>query len=210
MKVILICGYRRTGKDTVCASLLHSDGKYRWRIYKHPSSIHKYFDKSPNSSYFRTAFADALKIEASAEYGIPITVNDADKDTKQFVHYKTNETVSARDIYIEWGAFRRTQNIDYWCKMALDENCAKGGNCVVTDWRFCNESRYANDNFDVTTVRVYRSEVPEPAIDIQSEHDLDDYCTDFLLISDGVEGEFEKAVQRFPQYKDYVMSECSN
>ena len=56
-------------------------------------------------------------------------------------------------------------------------------------------------------VHVYRSEVLEPASDINSEHELDNYCTNFLLILDNIDGEFERTVSRFSQYKDHIISE---
>lgn len=203
--VILVCGYKRTGKDTLMSILAGTTSRFHWRIYKHPSALQKRFD---HEIYIRTAFADALKREAGIEYGIPLEVPDSDKDSKLYVHYQTGELVSARDIYIEWGSIRRSQDIDYWCKAAFntiksDDNAAY----VVTDWRFSNEGNYVTRAFpSVITVRVYRSDVPEPDANIESEHQLDYYQTDFLLLSDGVDGEFERAVQKFPQYANYV--EC--
>ena len=209
MKVYLICGYRRTGKDSLCTALLNNnpESHHKWRIYKHPKCIDKYFDPTCDTKYLRTGFADALKEEAAKQYGIPVTIPDSDKDNKQYVHYRSGDIVSARDIYIEWGALRRLQDEDYWCKAAFNTNNTDINGYIVTDWRFTNEHAYTSKKYDVTTVRVYRSEVPEPQSDIKSEHDLDDFCTDFLLIPDDIQDEFEKAVARFPQYKDHIMCE---
>lgn len=209
--ITLVCGYRRTGKDMLFNILSNPDessSRFKWRIYKHPDKLDKTF-KSANTKYMRTSFADALKREASAQYGIPLSISDADKDKRQFTHYSTGETVSARDIYIEWGAIRREQDLNYWCKSALavvpNDRTA---NCVVTDWRFRNEAIYALNTFNnVITVRIYRSDVPEPAMDIESEHNLDTYTTDFLLLRDKDDEEFIKAVRRFPQYANYIACE---
>lgn len=228
-KIVLVCGYRRTGKDTLYSILSEqkSDNNsdkvnpylnqttdlsnlFKWRIYRAPSKLTTNIKESVG--YLRTAFADALKREASEIYKIPLVISDAEKDIKQFTHYKSKELVSARDIYIEWGRIRRGEDVDYWCKAAFtnipeDENVT----CVVTDWRYRNEAKHVHDAFEnVVTVRVYRSDVPEPDMNIDSEHDLDEYATDILLIQDGKEGEFEKTVERFPQYKDYVGGECIN
>ena len=229
-KVILICGYRRTGKDTLCAILSNnnqSTSLFKWRVYRHPSLLTKYITNKNASTYVRTAFADALKYEASQVYSIPLVISDADKDIKQFKHnedvvrFQGNSTFftkqsckdvlrSARDIYIEWGAFRRSQDIDYWCKAAFN-NVPNDSTtvCVVTDWRYHNEAKYVIDTFsDVVTVRIYRSDVPEPDADIDSEHNLDDYQTDLLLIQNDIEGEFERVVEKFPQYIQYIPCEC--
>lgn len=208
-KVILICGYRRTGKDTFFTKLSsNTNDLFHWRIYKHPNTLNLYIDHT--LTYQRTAFADALKEEASIIYGIPIIIPDADKDIKQFIHYQTRELVSARDIHIEWGAIRRSEDPDYWCKEAFKRAALSSNDscCAVTDWRFTNEAGYTLDNYDnVLTVRLYRSDVPVPDSSIQSEHDLDNYRTDFLLLRDDVDGEYEKAIERFPQYIGYVPCE---
>lgn len=209
--IYLVCGYRRTGKDTLYDILSGAQisGLFKWRVYKNASN--QYNLRSISSKYERTAFANALKEEVSEVYNIPLVISDADKDIKQFVHYKTGEVVSARDIYIEWGTIRREQDINYWCKKALNPYLHPRENpttSVTTDWRFPNELQYAQSMFeDVVTIRVYRSDIPEPDLDIASEHSLDDYVTDYLLIRDGLDGEFEKTIQRFPQYASYVPGE---
>ncbi|CAH6421706.1 Hypothetical protein HVR_LOCUS1346, partial [uncultured virus] len=287
VKAILICGYRRTGKDTLNTKLQMYDSSrdlrsqallFKWRIYKHPDRPnikfpHQYRSdyemdllidedkrsshpplsgiindlttgvsstpkKNSNIKYLQTAFAKPLKEESAQKYGIPMIVSDADKDNKQFIHYQTGQLVSARDIYIEWGASRRSQNPDYWCEATFismlemtTDLIMKSGSaqleadssnsqvddvwCVVTDWRYRNESRYlinklsnyeipAEQRSNILTVRLYRSEVPEPDANIDSEHDLDSVCTDFLLLRDDVEGELEKAIEKFPQYSEFV------
>lgn len=205
MKVILVCGYRRTGKDTLYQKLSNPNQEnsgFSWKIYQHPDRIREVFDKE--SLYIRTAFADSLKIEAGNEYNIPVMIADADKDIKQFTHYKTGDMVSARDIYIEWGAIRRSQDPDYWCKAALNlSNSTENTWIVVTDWRFQNESEYVLNNFtDTITCRLYRSDIPEPDVHIESEHQLDSYATDLLLVRN--DDEFKRTAIKFPQYFEYV------
>lgn len=221
--LILICGYRRTGKDTlysILATNQTSVDRFKWRIYKHPDQIGRKMKSDKNTIYERTSFADNLKCEASKVYGIPQVVSESDKDLKQFIHYKTGELVSARDIHIEWGAIRRSEDPNYWCKAALKHipkpsqtqyetgSDTSTVNYVVTDWRFRNESKYALDNYDnVLTIRVYRSDVPEPPSNVESEHDLDTYRTHFLLLNDELKGEFLKVIEKFPQYSDYIPCE---
>lgn len=215
-QVILTCGYRRTGKDTFFTKLIgDKDNLFSWRVYKHPTAIDKQIDLL--LSYKRIAFADSLKEEAASKYKIPVIIPDAEKDVKQFIHYQTQKLVSSRDIHIEWGALRRLEDIDYWCKQGFksyinnkstDFNQKITEGLVVTDWRFHNESEYAFRNFhNVYTIRLYRSDIIEPDITISSEHDLDNYLTDFLLLRDDIPNEYEKALEKFPQYKGYIPCE---
>lgn len=202
MPKILVCGYRRTGKDALAAIMSgqHIPARFKWRIYARDKTLKLERDLSCK----RIAFADELKAEASAVYSIPLGVPDEQKDIKQFIHYKTKWEVSARDIYIEWGNIRRNEDIDYWCRAAF-ESIDESDICIVTDWRFPNEKEYTFRTFkDTVTVRVYRSDVPEPDANIESEHKLDDFQTDFLLIRDDFPGEFERTCSKFPQYKDYI------
>lgn len=203
MQVILLCGYRRTGKDTLYQKLSRTDTTgFLWTIYQHPDRVSVPFPSE--SKYIRSAFADALKVEAGRIYDIPETIPDANKDIQQFIHYKTGALVSARDIYIEWGACRRAEDPDYWCKTALSMvNAADDDWIVVTDWRFANESNYVIANCAKTiTCRLYRSDIVEPEATIESEHQLDPYLTDLLLVRNSTE--FDLAVNRFPQYRGYV------
>lgn len=226
MEIILVCGYRRTGKDALCKILADdTTPHFPWKVYTHPGLLGQQLINKTNNPMLvkRVAFADALKKESSEEYNIPAFVSDDDKEIKQFTHPKTGELVSARDIYIEWGAIRREQNVDYWCEKALyeinydnsvanvwlDLGMTKIPHCVyvVTDWRFPNEMHYFNKHslHPVKTARVFRSEVPIPNMNIDSEHGLDNTTTDYLLVKD--DNEFEKACKIFPQYRGYVLNQ---
>lgn len=208
-RVGLICGYRRTGKDKLYSILKGTDvsERFQWRVYKNPANILVINKNLSSNKYARISFADKLKLEASEEYNIPKRIPDQDKDLKQFIHPQTKELVSARDIYIEWGSIRRTQDIDYWCKEACKGIDTKKM-YLVTDWRFQNEAEFLCNNYqNSTTIRIYRSEVPEPDLNIESEHNLDNYCSDLLLLQDDNPEEFAKALKRFPQYILYVPCE---
>ena len=203
MNILLVCGYRRTGKDTLYQTLI-GESDYKWNIYQHKDR--KIDEPFPLSSYTRVSFADPLKSEASEVYGIPEYVPDSDKDLKQFIHYCTGELVSARDIYIEWGKYRRFQDPNYWCKQALKSiSNENSSSIVITDWRFINEGEFFLQNYEnVLTIRIYRSDVLEPDINIESEHQLDTRATDLLITSTSTD--FDSVVVRFPQYKDYVLT----
>jgi len=202
--IILVCGYRRTGKDSFYNKLSSSDSdcNFEWEVYVHPDKAHLYQNKSDcfgSGPYQRFSFADRLKEEASPVYGIPVSVPEEEKDVKQFVHYQTGHAVSARDIWIEWGAIRRAQDKDYWCKLI---NPSADVCTIVTDWRFPNEGQFIKDQHDAETrtVRLYRSGVAIPEASIESERALDQYETDFLLVP---VGDILHALSHFPQYFTY-------
>lgn len=214
MHLLLVCGFRRTGKDALVQKLNNTlDGAFDWQVYQPRGS-----NIQMPHNVVRRGFADLLKQEVADIYNIPAVISDDDKDSKVYTHYQTGEIVSARDIYIEWGTFRRAQDPNYWCGKVL-EHLTPEITTVVTDWRFQNEIVYAQNNIQrilfgnngeqsncraVCTLRVYRSEIPEPDMSVTSEHDLDDYPTDILLVKDV--DDFQLAVKRFGQYKDYIMT----
>ena len=202
-QVILLCGYKRTGKDRLFTILSSTNTGFKWHIYKHSSNMSIF--PSKDTSYRRTAFADALKQEVYEEYDISPDVPDTEKEIKQFIHHKTGTLISSRDANIEWASIRRHQDPDNWCKKAF--LFFNREIWIVSDWSFPNEEIYVKTTFsNVLTIRLYRSDVPEPDINIESEHALDQHLTDFLLIPEYEE--FNIAIQRFPQYIDYVLCGC--
>lgn len=175
----MICGFRRSGKDYLAEEL--KQRKCSWLIYHNPN----YKIKFPsNDNYHTIALAKALKDKVHSKYCISI---DIDKEL-------------VRDKYIEYATKKRNKDCDYWCKKLLLPN---DKNIIITDFRYKNEKEYfLNKDHNIVTIRVFRSEVTEPDINIESEHDLDDELTDFLLVTS--EKDFELAISRFPQYKNFT------
>lgn len=203
--ILLLCGYRKTGKDTFYQKLAVGN-EYSYSFYVHPSTRIEHIDNT-KQQYHRVSFAESLKQEASQHYGIPANIPDADKDIKQYTHPETQSLVSARDLFIQWGAKRRQEDIDYWTKLAFAK-ARPAAQYIVTDWRFISESDYTYSNFNrVTTARIYRRQVPIPDLNEKSEHNLDTTLTDVLILSNPgyEETEFMEACKIFPQYKDYIL-----
>jgi hypothetical protein len=188
--IILVCGYRRTGKDAFYNILTGKDTEHHWLIYKH-SSNNKSLNHGPDLD--KQSFANALKQECFDLYSIPLEILDVDKDKRLF------DGRSARDYYILHAALRKQQSIDYWCsKLEINSDT------MITDWRFNHELEYIGNRHNTTTIRLYRSCVFEPAADITSEHELDLHLTDMLLVTN--EDDFTLALQRFPQYQGYTFA----
>lgn len=78
---------------------------------------------------------------------------------------------------------------------------------MITDWRYPNELEYLKKykNHKITTIRLFRSDIPIPSTETISEHQLDDMSTDFILVpKTNSEEEFTKACELFPQYKKFT------
>ncbi len=181
----LVCGYKRTGKDTL-VKMFNNEEKFDWVVY----SAGNHLDVVP---VVRVGFADKLRQEVNQVLNIR---EDMDYDT--FKEIVVSDGKTYRDILIEYAAYRRDQDIDYWVKQV---SLTPGQNYMVTDWRYKNEVEFLQKRGFVTTIRVYRSEVPVPGKDVISEHSLDNECTDFLLISPSEK--FEEVCKLFPQYTGY-------
>lgn len=185
--LFLVCGYRRTGKDTL-VKMFDSVIPFNWIVY---GTGDKNFQMVPVE---QISLAQNLRDEVNEKYDIKYDSNDYDEFKETLVH----ENKTYRDLLIEHAAYRRSQNIDYWVsKVSIESD----QNFMISDWRYVNEMLYLSPHNPIT-IRLFRSEVPIPSYDIISEHQLDNIVTDFLLVTS--ESEFDKACELFPQYKSYV------
>lgn len=232
MSTILVCGYRRSGKDTFFRQLVGCDESvppWNWAVYSQGSCLPR--ELSDSLHLKRLAFADPLKREVELAYGIS---PDEDKDVKRF--NIDGNLFSARDLYKRYGTWRRLQDVDYWAKKTFEgEDLGDSTVRVVTDWRFPNEYAYVarclmQDGRDgPLCVRLFSSQVEVPprvtsfcpppsnlndpwaltdAYEEESEHNLDGLITDLLLVRTDLPGrsaeeEFQAALALFPQYTLY-------
>lgn len=194
---ILLTAPRKTGKDTLVDKILFSSNEYKWKIYSRQDNTQLDLPQD----LVHIAFAKKLKRDCSKIYNIPENISDEDKDIKQFIHYITGELVSARDIYIEYGKLKRLEDIDYWCAAAVSDNL--DDNIIITDWRFPNELDYISSKYRVVTVRLYRSNVIEADFTVESEHSLDLFPVDFVLVP---ENDWELCINRHPIFTHYTFT----
>lgn len=210
MKAILVTGWRRTGKDTLCGQLRNpptqdplSEIKKNWQIYRAPNSTKEF--PVPSDQVKRVALADILKEEVHAELakeGITITNPEEWKDKP------LPDGTTLRDLYMQRGLQRRQEDIHYWCRQALAKHIDSGDylhdTLCITDFRFPDELEYFSKVEyikSIITIRVYRSVVPVPPADVSSEHSLDYLLPDFVLCAHGDEANMKKA---FPQCREYT------
>lgn len=192
----MICGYSRTGKDTFYNKLnQESTNLFYWKIYKKPdtSPLINWLNTSC-FSYKRIAFADSLKKDIKEIYGIEVTEYNKDIIINEL-------GITPRDLCIKHSNQMKEKDINFWCKLAIDN---LNNDCyAITDFRYEHEYEYVKSKFDdVKTVRLYRSNVIEADLNVDSEHSLDSFQTDYVGVKN--DDEFLIMIGKFPQYKEYV------
>lgn len=221
---VLLCGYRGTGKDTFYTNLCTSGNIHDQYAFYSAADMARPVDPVKNflyaiapqalnqPQYQRVAFADALKVEIMKRYNIPAEPMGLEEKNKIQFKNENNKDVSFRDLCIHWALVRRSEDPDYWAKKALEP--LKGSTKVVfTDWRFLNEYSVVKEKYpQVITARIFRSGVEIPNESIKSEHELDDFTTDILILPKNVNStlaevnaSLEGAIAQFPQYKNFFL-----
>lgn len=197
---ILICGYRRSGKDTLATDLMSSDTKKleRWNFYCNwVSPNNNEIDYNSLCTYTRKAFAQTLKEEASKIIGIP--VEEIDKRKEEF--WREGETI--RSFLISYATKEREKDVDCWCKKALMDLPEY---LIITDFRFPNELEYVKSHYEkVITIRVVSRSVSVPSPEDMSERSLDNLLTDYVVVPNDREyssiKEYKNMLKLFPQYQ---------
>jgi hypothetical protein len=221
-KLVCITGYRRTGKDSLyklCNSdrviyvpYIQNDNqeqikdiehyKVKWIIYQEHN--HQ-FPFIAITDFKRAALADKLKIEVHKKLGLPDPENLEFYD--KFKERMSIDGKSLRQHYIDYGQEKRDIDKDYWLKEIVKTEFPT----CITDLRFQNELAYLKgEDPNLVTIRVFRRDVPiPPKIDDSSqdtEHNLDDYLTDFLLV-DSIQS-YDKLTDIMPCYYSYFPTYC--
>ena len=222
-EIYMICGYKRTGKDTfvnyvtsevnkdtpqysIYAEKKYIDDFYQkdgfYHIEKQNTTQKEVFDFSGGS---RMAFADSLKQEVRKIHNIPSSFDEnLYKETPLF------DGKSFRDLCIEIANQRRLCDHNYWSRKAYVDRPKDVKKLLVSDFRFFDELLYMCSTGNlIKTFRIFRSEVPipEPLLEVQDpEHSLDNFRTDYLILAkDKSDDEFKKAKEVFPYlYNNYT------
>lgn len=228
MSLIFVAGYRGSGKDTLYRQLLDRDYwlPFNWIIYTSEDNLNN--KENPFlqlNGIKRVSFADALKKEVKEKLikenlidnqfdveshkDIPLVMPGTDLIKKRNSGSpRSNNTISNktfRDYCIQRAEEARDKNPNHWCAKVLSD-VYESENVLITDWRYPNELEYYTEsqniiNKKIITCRVYRSQVPIPDKEIASEHSLDEFKTDYLLVTS--EEEFTQAIKVFPLYTNY-------
>jgi hypothetical protein len=220
MKVHLVCGYKRSGKDTFYKSLQNGTLKnINPGEKEHSNSYFYIFSHSHNqiidlNEIFlkQASFAAMVKKEVQEYFQISFKkpeVEDLCKDNLDFFDETQKKFRTLRDYYIEHAMKMRDSDPDHWVKATekyifCNQKDSKE-QFMITDWRFPNERLYFEKNFSSITYRIFRDEADDENFFDATEHSLDNDITDFLVV--GNLEEAEKAKVKFPQYKDYILTQ---
>ncbi len=219
-----LTAWKGTGKDTffqelttlrLSTSAPETDAK--WVVYYSPSTrrlhaLKALFDSCVAKQRF--AFADALKVETHNYLRLkncPANAFENVKEIALFQAYPATEFKTMRTFYKERAQYARALDPLTWTRIVHSqieqERKSHEFIDVITDWRFENELLKRHDaKRQPLTIRLHRKDalVPDFALagEEESEHALDDFTTDFLLIPPGRE-EYEIAMSHFPQYMHF-------
>ena len=181
--IILLSGWKRSGKDTVADYLVKEFG-YKRLGFADPL-------KDLTATLFdikRNYFDDAALKESPIMY-MPVQAKDdfaALVTTAMTKEFKLSHDVgdlqdywTPRALCILVGSCMRAVNPNFWVDQALNQ-VKPGGLYVISDCRYRSEVEAVKRfNAHVTTVRIDRFD-SSPSVD-PSERDLDDYSFDIIL-----------------------------
>lgn len=179
---LMICGYRRHGKDHLLKVLNGEEENNVLFLYKDLNVKRRFLSMS--GQWNRRAFADRLK-EMSIEYlvdkGICRTLEDLEshKDDKDIKI--GGNLYSFRDILLDQGMKVRKEDPDYFTNHVVHSSISQD-KIALTDWRFPREYELLSQKYDTITIRVFRSSCPIPK-DEETEISLNQFVTDILCLS---------------------------
>ena len=189
--ILTLVGYRRTGKDTLLKILNKEIENYeKWEVY---SKNEHYNEDIFNRKYTGIALANSLKKRICKLNSIKYI--EEEKDIKNIKI--GNNLYSFRDLCIEYAI---SNDPLIWIKKVL-KIIKKGGNenYIITDLRLLHELKML-ENVDHISIRIFDGLKEIPNENIKSEHELDFYCTDLLLLRNIT---LENFLILFPQYSDF-------
>ncbi len=126
-------------------------------------------------NFTRFSLADELKREVMRDWKLPASMLwGKDKEIPTGYKRRQGQDLTARDIMIRHGEYRRSISELYWC---LKFDSSIGDRIVIDDLRFKNETVYFS-NLGAKFVRIERKpelNIYRAALDDQSETELNDW-----------------------------------
>jgi dephospho-CoA kinase len=172
VRIVILCGWRGSGKDTVAEYLVK------------------------NNNYMRLAFADELKQELSNKYSIPLFYfNDRTLKEKKLPGIEK----SPRELCIEYGENIKKIIPEYWVnkviqkinkKMKEDQN----SKFVISDCRFPIELLTLKGNYDCVSYWIDRFEKP-PSQDL-TELSIEKKFCDYVIKNNKTKEELYKEIEK--------------
>lgn len=179
--ILLLCGYRRMGKDTFCE-----------RMRSYDISAYTITGATPFPTNTlpvnRIAFADSLKMEVANMLNISMDELELlkDKPLDQPYDFKMilpTGTPTYRDVLIDRAMYVRETDPNHWTNVAIHKSYSFEHLNIVTDHRFPNEAEVLRELFPgkVFVARIVRAGVDIPPATDVSEHSLDNVTPDWVI-----------------------------
>ena len=206
MSDLLLCGYKCSGKDSVYEDIIHESFHDNWKVYSVKGNTDD-IQFANNTKYRRVAFADKLKRSVLSKYNLDPSISkeyiipSLECTYRELLIKESNEAVKT-DPYV-------------WAKSALAPYMSSTHTVpiCITDWRYPHEYTYLSIHFmpsrpdvQLLTARVVRPVVVIPDPSDMSEHSLDYFQTDIVIVPKELE-DFSTVTDMFPQYKYYKLVE---
>lgn len=209
--VMLIAGYRRTGKDTFGLGLSKGSFEHKWMVFsENPNGFFIDNELVQHKKIF-SLFKDAVRVAFADELRRILLVDLSLGNNYNFEVNKDTAIVKGKLIrqhLIDVGTLGRMMDAECWSKKTLVPHFYIGNissprkPVICTDWRFINENISATQaNVSTITLRLYRSTIPIPALGIESEHNLDSCKTMYLITPDY--HHFNEAIKMWSFYSNY-------
>jgi hypothetical protein len=187
-QIFLFCGYRGWGKNTAANHLQKIDTSFEYDVYaRDPTHTLHLMTSDP----IELSFARVLKEEVGALLNLTWTQVDAQKERllnpEEMTLIEGGPFTTVRDLLIASAAHHRADDPQFYVRYLLDNGCTdQSKEYIIPDWRYKNEIEFIRSlKRPVVTVRVLRSGIQVPPPLVESEHDLDDVETDFILTPAG-------------------------
>jgi hypothetical protein len=159
--IVMLSGYAGSGKDAAASILVSNHG------------------------FKRVAFADALKVDAAKQTGIPLQIfHSAAKDQPLLMPCAAFPAAKTpRDILLQLAVKMRAENPDIYADSIICHitESARETEFVVSDWRYRREAIRIQEmlpSAHVLRVRIHRNVIPSTD---PSEHDLDNEPMDLII-----------------------------
>lgn len=194
----LISGYRGTGKNTFANHLQKKDSRFRYTVFSR-TQFSYWRGIQLYSKHKEVSFAKALKKEVAAILGLdswltvdkrkntPLTAEEHIAYAPYWGDRPAGDTV--RDVLIDRARYWLKQDPCHYARIAMERECfSDKKDYIITDWRYLAEHQYISEKKganNVITIRIIRAEVPVPPLTDDSEHQLDDFKPDFIVIPKG-------------------------
>lgn len=190
--ILGIIGYTGTGKDTLFKIINKEITQYEnWVVYC--KSKENNFENLINKKYYRLALADKLKEKICKLFNLEYS--EQDKDKKNILI--NDQMYSFRDLCKNY-ALNNDKLI--WINKIIKIIKNNNNSYMITDLRLKHELKKLKKFDNFVSIRIFNGSNDIPDYDINTEHELDDYVTDFLFLRNI---EFEDFLKLFSEYRNF-------